>query len=95
MVVLVVDGVIVVALVEGDVALAGVVVEGRVGGSVALAAAEDVAVQPLLRVPEGEEVADVLHPTCARVGGLRGAEGRGYFGLAEPVGVPRARARQF
>ena len=49
-VVLVVDGVIVVALVEGDVALAGVVVEGRVGGPVALAAAEDVAVQPLLRV---------------------------------------------
>ena len=49
MVVLVVDGVIVVALVEGDVAPAGVVVEGRVGGSVALAAAEDVAVQPLLR----------------------------------------------
>ena len=51
-VVLVVDGVIVV---EGDVALAGVVVEGRVGGSVALAAAEDVAVQPLLCVPEGED----------------------------------------
>ena len=55
MVVLDVDGIVIVALVEGDVTLAGVVVEGRVGGSVALAAAE-VAVQPLLCVPEGEEV---------------------------------------
>ena len=65
-VVLVVDGVIVVALVEGDVALAGVVVEGRVGGSVALAAAEDVAVQPLLCVPEGEEVAATFCTLPAR-----------------------------
>ena len=55
MVVVDVDGILVVALVEGDVALAGVVVEGRVGGSVARAAAEDVAVQPLHRVSEGEE----------------------------------------
>ena len=54
-----------------------------------LAAAEDVAVQPLLCVSEGEEVADVAAPpTC----GVRGAEGRGYLGLAEPVGVPQQTA---
>jgi hypothetical protein len=97
LVALIVTRVVVVAPVEGDVALACLVVKGgeAAGGrgpgrrQAAGAAAKDRAVQPLLCVAKGDQVPYTL----ALVFGRSGPKRRGHLGLTDPVGAPGAGPR--
>ena len=75
LVVLVAQRVVVVALVEGHVALACGVIEARARGEAALAAPEDGAAERLLR---GAEAVGVAHALAAGRGAA-GSQGRWHF----------------
>jgi hypothetical protein len=81
--------VVVVALEEGHVALAHLVVKRAIRGHAALAAPKDLAVQALLGAAEGHQVAHMLAVGRGRVG----RQARGHLRLPDPVGAPRGGTR--